>query len=60
MVDVQPPPLRSSEDFLLGSARFAAPDPRDVTKWNNRVINNLLYYQSNYFVSVTSFLLLVG
>lgn len=60
MVDVQPPPLRSLDDFLLSSARFAAPDLRDLDRWNNRIINNLLYYQSNYFLSAVLLLLLVG
>lgn len=60
MVDVQPPPLRSLDDFLLSSARFAVPDVRDLDRWNNRIINNLLYYQSNYFLSAVLLLLLVG
>ncbi|KAM9393546.1 PRA1 family protein 2 [Pholidichthys leucotaenia] len=60
MADVQPPPLRSLDDFLLGSVRFAVPDVRDLDRWNNRIINNLLYYQSNYFLSGLAFLLLVG
>lgn len=60
MAGVQPPPLRSLDDFLLSSARFSAPDVRDLERWNNRIINNLLYYQSNYFLSALGFLLLVG
>ncbi|CAF90382.1 unnamed protein product [Tetraodon nigroviridis] len=60
MAGVQPPPLRALDDFLLSSARFAVPDVRNLDRWNNRVINNLLYYQSNYFLSVSVFLLLVG
>lgn len=60
MADVQPPPLRSLDDFLLSSARFAVPDVRDLDRWNNRIINNLLYYQSNYFLSAALLLLLVG
>ncbi|XP_032442529.1 PRA1 family protein 2 [Xiphophorus hellerii] len=60
MAGVQPPPLRSLDDFLLSSARFAVPDVRDLDRWNNRMINNLLYYQSNYFLSALSVLLLVG
>uniref|UniRef100_A0A3B3U989 PRA1 family protein n=1 Tax=Poecilia latipinna TaxID=48699 RepID=A0A3B3U989_9TELE len=51
MAGVQPPPLRSLDDFLMSSARFAVPDVRDLDRWNNRMINNLLYYQSNYFLS---------
>lgn len=60
MAGVQPPPLRSLDDFLLTSARFAVPDVRDLDRWNNRIINNLLYYQSNYFLSAAGFLLIVG
>ncbi|XP_023144675.1 PRA1 family protein 2 [Amphiprion ocellaris] len=60
MADVQPPPLRSLDDFLLSSARFAVPDVRDLERWNHRVINNLLYYQSNYLLGVMGFLLLLG
>ncbi|RXM35867.1 PRA1 family protein 3 [Acipenser ruthenus] len=60
MADVQPPPFRTLDDFVLGSARFAAPDVRDLQKWNNRIINNLLYYQSNYFISALVSLVIVG
>ncbi|XP_015259847.1 PREDICTED: PRA1 family protein 2-like [Cyprinodon variegatus] len=60
MASVQPPPLRSLDDFLLSSARFAVPDVRELERWNNRVINNLLYYQSNYFLCALGFLLVVG
>ncbi|XP_031695446.1 PRA1 family protein 2 [Anarhichas minor] len=60
MAGVQPPPLRSLDDFLLSSARFSAPDVRDLDRWNNRIINNLLYYQSNYLVSALGLLLVVG
>ncbi|XP_066500142.1 PRA1 family protein 2 [Hoplias malabaricus] len=59
-MDVQPPPLRSLDDFVLSSARFAAPDIRNLERWNNRIINNLLYYQTNYILSAFVFLLLVG
>lgn len=44
------PPLRSLDDFLLGSARFQMPNVDDLDKWGNRVTKNLLYYQSNYFL----------
>uniref|UniRef100_A0A672KIA6 PRA1 family protein n=1 Tax=Sinocyclocheilus grahami TaxID=75366 RepID=A0A672KIA6_SINGR len=60
MVDVQPPPFRTLDDFLLGSARFSVPDVRNLDRWNNRIINNLLYYQSNYLASAVAFLLAVG
>jgi hypothetical protein len=38
-------PLRSLDDFLLGSARFDLPT---IESWGNRVKSNLLYYQTNY------------
>lgn len=44
------PPLRSLDDFLLGSARFQMPNVQDLDKWGNRVTKNFLYYQTNYFV----------
>ncbi|XP_078807218.1 PRA1 family protein 2 isoform X1 [Oryzias latipes] len=60
MAGVQPPPLRSLDDFLLCSARFAVPDVRDLDRWNHRMINNLLYYQTNYLLSALVLLLIVG
>ncbi|XP_075166016.1 PRA1 family protein Jwa [Haematobia irritans] len=44
------PPLRSLDDFVLGSARFQIPNIKDFDKWGNRVVKNLLYYQTNYFL----------
>lgn len=43
-------PLRSLDDFLLESARFQVPNFRDLDKWERRIINNLMYYQTNYFL----------
>ncbi|XP_033827142.1 PRA1 family protein 2 [Periophthalmus magnuspinnatus] len=60
MAGVRLPSLRTLEDFILGSARFAVPNVRDLDRWNNRVINNLLYYQSNYLVCALGCVLLVG
>ncbi|XP_027022538.1 PRA1 family protein 2 [Tachysurus fulvidraco] len=60
MVDVQPPPFRSLDDFIFSSARFSVPDVRNLERWNHRIINNLLYYQTNYFASALCFLLIVG
>uniref|UniRef100_A0A670K8B7 PRA1 family protein n=1 Tax=Podarcis muralis TaxID=64176 RepID=A0A670K8B7_PODMU len=42
---VRLPPVRALEDFLLGSSRLSPPDVRDLQRWHNRVVNNLLYYQ---------------
>ncbi|XP_075774711.1 PRA1 family protein 2 [Pelodiscus sinensis] len=60
MSEVRPPPLRALDDFLLGPARLAAPDPRDPQRWRNRVLNNLLYYQSNYGLGLGLALPLLG
>lgn len=53
-------PVRSLDDFLLGSARFQIPNYKDFEKWGNRVVNNLLYYQTNYFLMAFVVFLLVG
>ncbi|XP_060676844.1 PRA1 family protein 2 [Hemiscyllium ocellatum] len=58
--EVQLPPLRTLDDFVCSSARFSLPDLKDPLRWNNRVINNLLYYQTNYLATVGAILLLVG
>lgn len=53
-------PLRPWDDFFPGTDRFAKPEFGDLTKWNNRVISNLLYYQTNYFAVVVVVFLIVG
>lgn len=60
MSEVRLPPLRALDDFVLGSARLAAPDPCDPQRWCHRVINNLLYYQTNYLVCFGFGLALAG
>ncbi|XP_057323610.1 PRA1 family protein 3 isoform X1 [Microplitis mediator] len=54
------PPLRSLDDFILESARFQIPNLKDLDKWGNRVVNNLLYYQTNYFFMSVVIFLIVG
>lgn len=54
------PPLRSLDDFVLGSARFQMPNIQDLDKWGNRVTKNFLYYQTNYFVMVFKLSLLLS
>ena len=60
MENVEVAPLRTLEDFLSNSARFQVPNIKDPEKWANRVTNNLLYYQTNYFVGSLIIFLLVG
>uniref|UniRef100_UPI00358E9B58 PRA1 family protein 3-like n=1 Tax=Myxine glutinosa TaxID=7769 RepID=UPI00358E9B58 len=60
MVEMRFAPLRSLADFALGSARFGFPDLKDPARCNNRIVSNLLYYQSNYLLVVAAILLVVG
>ena len=53
-------PLRSLDDFILESARFQMPNFQDLDKWGHRVYNNLIYYQSNYFLMALGLFTLVG
>ncbi|CAH8498753.1 unnamed protein product [Heterobilharzia americana] len=50
-------PLRSFSDFLGSDARFSV--PRE-SKWNERMISNLIYYQSNYFLMSMIIILLLS
>lgn len=60
MAKVELTPLRSWDDFFPGSERFAKPDFNDMARWNNRVISNLLYYQTNYLLLAVAVFLIVG
>lgn len=52
-------PLRSLDDFVLAKARFQVPELGDGgDKWFNRLVYNLMFYQTNYlFSSMVIFLL---
>lgn len=60
MAKVEIAPLRPWDDFFPGSERFGKPDVHDLAKWNNRVVSNLLYYQTNYLATAIVVFLLVG
>lgn len=60
MSKVELTPLRPWDDFFPGADRFAKPDVKDLAKWNNRVISNLLYYQTNYLALAVVVFLVVG
>ncbi|XP_044156771.1 PRA1 family protein 3 [Bufo gargarizans] len=59
-MDVQVAPLRAWGDFFPGFDRFGRPDFKDISKWNNRVVSNLLYYQTNYLALAAAVICLVG
>ncbi|CAB4070051.1 ARL6IP5 [Lepeophtheirus salmonis] len=44
----EPSPLRSFDDFS-SSNRFQSPDWNNSERLANRVLSNLIYYQTNYF-----------
>ncbi|THD19165.1 PRA1 family protein 3 [Fasciola hepatica] len=50
-------PLRSFQEFLGGSARFSIPTD---SSWRNRLLANLVYYQSNYFLIAICLFVLFG
>jgi len=53
-------PLRPLDDFILSKSRFQIPDFNNDDRWMNRIVSNLLYYQTNYFVSALVIFLLVS
>ncbi|KYO24985.1 PRA1 family protein 3 [Alligator mississippiensis] len=59
-MEVQAAPLRPWDDFFPGRDRFSRPDLGDVSKWNHRVVSNLLYYQTNYLVLAAAVVSVVG
>uniref|UniRef100_A0A8R1I372 PRA1 family protein n=1 Tax=Caenorhabditis japonica TaxID=281687 RepID=A0A8R1I372_CAEJA len=52
------PPFRNFQEFLLETDRYERPPMNDFKKWNNRIISNLLYFQTNYFVTIISLFLI--
>ncbi|OZC07420.1 PRA1 family protein [Onchocerca flexuosa] len=58
MNSVQVPPLRSFREFFCDKSRFEIPPFRDLPKWNNRMLSNLLYYQTNYFAFMSLIILI--
>uniref|UniRef100_A0A915PL49 PRA1 family protein n=1 Tax=Setaria digitata TaxID=48799 RepID=A0A915PL49_9BILA len=55
---VQVPPLRNVREFICDRSRFEIPPFRDLQKWNNRMLSNLLYYQTNYFAFMSIIVLI--
>ena len=53
------PPMRSLRDFLT-DAQFSFSTFNNMDRVNNRIIKNLIYYQTNYILTVIVIFLLVG
>ena len=60
MDNLQIAPLRSLDDFILAASRFQVPDVQNWEKVSNRIVSNLLYYQTNYFLSSMIIFILVA
>uniref|UniRef100_A0A673FV60 PRA1 family protein n=1 Tax=Sinocyclocheilus rhinocerous TaxID=307959 RepID=A0A673FV60_9TELE len=58
MAGIELAPFRPWDDFVPGVDRFSRPDVSDLSKWNNRVISNLLYFQTNYFAAAVVVILI--
>jgi len=52
-------PFRTIDDFILNTDRFKLPKFDDEERWFNRMIYNLMYYQSNYLMSAIVIFMLV-
>ena len=60
MTEFEISPLRSLNDFLLQGARFQMPNLNQYDAIENRIINNLYYYQTNYGLCVLCIFFLIG
>jgi len=49
--EIEVAPLRSLDDFILSQSRFQVPEYQNVDKFRNRIVSNLIYYQTNYALS---------
>lgn len=53
-------PFRKIEDFIGKAENYAVPNFNDFARVNNRIEQNLLYYQTNYFVCFMTIFLLMS
>jgi len=44
-------PWRTMDDFILSQSRFQVPTYDNKEKFRNRIVSNLIYYQTNYAIS---------
>jgi len=52
-------PFRSLDEFIMSQSKFEVPELTNPEKWSSKLVSNLLYYQTNYFVSALIIFLLV-
>jgi hypothetical protein len=56
--DVQFPPFRPLNEFILDKTRYDWPNVGNLEKMNNRMYANLLYFQTNYFDVILGYVFL--
>merc|ERR1712110_450740 len=56
---VEMAPFRSIDEYLTSESKFEMPELSNIEKMSGKVVSNLLYYQTNYFVSFAIIFLLV-
>jgi len=52
-------PFRSIDEFLTSESKFEMPELNNPEKMSSKIVSNLLYYQTNYFISFLTIFLLV-
>ena len=57
---IQFAPYRNFNDFIVQAENYAIPDFKDLARLNNRITNNLLYYQTNYIAVFLVIFVLIG
>jgi len=53
-------PFRPMQDIIGQAENYSLPDFKDLARVNNRITNNLLYYQTNYFIFFLFVFFLMG
>jgi len=59
MMGIDLAPFRSMDEFAMSQAKFELPELTNPEKWSSKLVSNLLYYQTNYFVGWLIIFLLV-
>jgi len=58
MMGIDLAPFRSLDEFAMAQAKFEMPELTSPEKWSTKLVSNLLYYQTNYFVGALIIFLL--
>lgn len=50
------PPLRPFSEFATKTGKFELPEFQDVDRFASKTVNNLIYFQANYFIAMSVFI----